>query len=128
MLGDQLRALDDLREVALGEALALRHHAEPVGARGLGRARVLEHLLGLHHRVHRGLGVRVLRLRAEAAVLGAAAALRVHERAHVGGLAEVVLAHHPRDVDEPLDVGVGLELAELERLFEGDQGRHSGAM
>ena len=55
------------------------------------------------------------------------AALGVHERAHVGRLAEVVLAHHPGDVDQPLDVGVVGELAELERLVEGDQGGHSGA-
>ena len=37
VLGDQPRALEDLREVALREALALGDHAEAVGAGGLGR-------------------------------------------------------------------------------------------
>jgi hypothetical protein len=99
-----------------------------VGPGRLGRARVLEDLLRLHQRVHGSLGVRVLRLRAEPAVLGAAAALRVHERAHVGRLPEAVVPHQPGDVDEPLDVGVVRQLTELERLFERDQGRHPGAM
>ena len=84
MLGDQPRALEDLLEVALGQALALGDHAEAVRARGLGGARVLEDLLGLHHRVHRRLGLGEARLRAEAAVLGAAAGLGVDQRAHVG--------------------------------------------
>ena len=76
-----------LVEVALGQPLALGDHAEAVGARRLGRASVFEDLLGLHHRVHRRLGVGEARLRAEAAVLGAAAGLGVHERAHVGRVA-----------------------------------------
>ena len=87
MLGDQARAGQHLLEVALGEPLALGDHAEPVRARRLGRARVLEDLLGLHHRVHRRVRLGVLRLRAEAAVLGAAARLGVDQRAHVGRVA-----------------------------------------
>jgi hypothetical protein len=90
VLGDQPRALEDLLEVALREALALRDHAEAVRAGGLGRARVLEDLLGLHHRVHRRVGLGEARLGAEAAVLGAAARLGVDERAHVGRVAEAV--------------------------------------
>ena len=66
------RALDDLLEVALREALALGDHAEAVRARGLGRLGVLEDLLGLHHRVHRRVRLGVTGLGAEAAVLGAA--------------------------------------------------------
>ena len=85
-----------LLEVALGQTLALRDHAEAVCPRGLGRARVLEHLLGLHHRVHRRLGVGEARLRAEAAVLRAAAGLRVDQRAHVGGVGEALDARLPR--------------------------------
>ena len=54
-------------------------------------ARVLEDLLGLHHRVHRRLGLGEARLRAEAAVLGAAAGLGVDQRAHVGAVAEALL-------------------------------------
>ena len=95
VLRHQPRALEHLGEVALRQPLALGHHAEAVRPGRLGRARVLEDLLGLHHRVHRRLGVGVLRLGAEPAVLGASAALRVDERAHVGRLAEVVLAHAP---------------------------------
>ena len=55
MLGDEAGALEHPVEVALGEPLPLGDHAEAVGPRRLGRARVLEDLLGLHHRVHRGL-------------------------------------------------------------------------
>ena len=69
MLGDQPRALQHPLEVALGEPLALRDHAEAVRAGRLGRARVLEDLLGLHHRVHRRLRLGEARLRAEPAVL-----------------------------------------------------------
>jgi hypothetical protein len=120
VLGHQSRALQHLGEVALGQALSLRHHAEPVRARRLCRARVLQDLVRLHQRMHGRLGVRVLGLGAEAAVLGAAAALGVHERAHVGGLPEAVLAHVPGDVDQSFDVSVRLEPAELERFLEGD--------
>jgi hypothetical protein len=73
VLGHQARALQHLGEVALGQALALGDHAEAVRAGRLGGARVLEDLLGLHHRVQRRLGLGVARLRAEPAVLGAAA-------------------------------------------------------
>ena len=73
MFGNEPRALEHLLEVALGQPLALRDHAEAVGARSLGGARVSEHLLGLHHRVHRCVGRCVARLRAEAAILSAAA-------------------------------------------------------
>ena len=73
VLGDQARAGEDAFEVALGEPLPLGHHAKAVGSRGLGGPCVLEDLLGLHHRVHRGLGLGEARLGAEAAVLGAPA-------------------------------------------------------
>src|SRR5207248_5876470 len=77
VLGHQPRALQHPFEVALRQALALGDHAEAVRAGRLGRARVLEDLLGLHHRVHRRLGLGEPRLGAEPAVLGAAAGLRV---------------------------------------------------
>ena len=102
-----------LCEVALGETLALGDHAEAVGAGGLGRARVLEDLLRGHHRVHRRVRLREARLGAEAAVLGAAARLGVDERAHVGRVAEVLEPGLPRPVDERLDLGVVLDLAQL---------------
>src|SRR5689334_19697360 len=66
VLGDELDALEDLLEVALGQALALGDEAEAVRARRLGRARVLEDLVGLHHGVQRRLGLGEARLRAEA--------------------------------------------------------------
>ena len=106
VLGDQPRALEDLLEVALREALALGDHAEAVRARGLGGLRVLEDLLGLHHRVHRRVGLGVARLGAEAAVLGAAAGLRVDQRAHVGRVAEALGAHLPGALDERRDLVV----------------------
>ena len=112
MLGDQARALEDLLEVALREPLALRDHAEAVRAGGLRGAGVLEHLLGLHHRVHRRVGVGEARLRAEAAVLGAAAGLGVDQRAHVGRVAEALDARLPGALDERLDLGVLGQLAE----------------
>ena len=127
VLRHQPRTLEDLGEVAFREALALRDHAEAVGARRLGRARVLEDLLGLHQRVHRGLGVGVLRLRAKAAILRASTALCVHQGTHVGRLAEAVLAHVPRDVHQALDVLVGSQLAQLDGFFERNQRRHPGA-
>ena len=125
MLGDQAHALEVLLEVALGQPLALGDHAEAVGARGLGRARVLEDLLGLHHRVHRRLGVGEARLGAEAAVLGAAARLGVDQRAHVGRVGEPLHARLPGALDERFDLRVVLDLAELERLLAGDQRRHA---
>ena len=124
MLGHQPRALEHLLEVALGEPLALGDHAEAVRARRLGRARVLEHLVGLHHRVHRRLGLGEARLRAEPAVLGAAARLGVDQRAHVRAVAEALLARLPRALDQRLDRGVVLELAELQGLLAGDERRH----
>ena len=125
MLGDQPRALEHLLEVALGEPLALGDHAEAVRARRLGRARVLEDLLGLHHRVHRRLGLGEARLRAEAAVLGAAARLRVDERAHVGASRRSAPARacHARSTSASI-VGVVLELAEAQRLLARDERRH----
>ena len=119
MLGHQLRALEDVVEVALGEPLALGDHAEAVRARRLGRARVLEDLLRGHHRVHRRVGLGEARLRAEAAVLGAAAGLGVDQRAHVGRVAEALDARLPRPLDERLDLGVVLDLAELSALRRG---------
>ena len=126
MLGDEPRALEHLLEVALGEPLALRDHAEAVRAGGLGGARVLEDLLGLHHRVQRRLGLGVARLGAEAAVLRAAAGLRVDERAHVGRVVEALDAGLPRALDQRLDLGVILELAEAQRFLTSDQRRHGG--
>src|SRR5215212_7952743 len=108
VLGYELRALDDVLEVALRQALALRDHAEAVRARGLGRLRVLEDLLRRHHRVHRRLGVGEARLRAEAAVLRAAAGLRVHERAHVRRVLEALHARAPGALDQRLDLGAVL--------------------
>src|SRR5215212_638961 len=114
VLGYELRALDDVLEVALRQALALRDHAEAVRARGFGRLRVLEDLLRRHHRVHRGVGLGVLRLRAEPAVLRAAARLGVHERAEVGGVPEALAPRLPRALDERLDPGVVLYPSERE--------------
>ena len=112
-------------EVALGEPLALGDHAEAVGAGRLGRLGVLEDLLGLHHRVHRRVGLGVARLGAEAAVLGAAAGLGVDQRAHVGRVAEVLAAHLPGALDQVADLLVVGQLAEREGFVEGDQGGHS---
>src|SRR5205085_1482667 len=64
------------------------------------------------------------RLRAEAAVLGAPPGLRVHERAHVRGVAEAVEPRLERALDQRLDLGVVLDLAEGERFLVGNQGRH----
>ena len=127
MLGDEARALEHLLEVALGQPLALGDHAEAVRAGGLGGARVLEDLLGLHHRVQRRLGLGVARLGAEAAVLGAAAGLRVDERAQVGRVVEALDAHLPRALDQRLDLGVILELTEAQRLLAGDERWHCAA-
>jgi hypothetical protein len=126
VLGDQLSALEDLREVALGEPLALGDHAEAVGAGRLGGARVLEDLLGLHQRVHRRVRLGVARLRAETAVLGAAPRLGVDQRAHVGRVAEVLLAHLPGALDQVADLLAVAQLAERQRLLEGEVGLHSG--
>ncbi len=80
---------------------------------------------GLHHRVHRRLGVGEARLRAEAAVLGAAAGLRVDQRAHVGRVGEALDARLPRALDQRFDLGVVLDLAEREGLLASDQRRHA---
>src|SRR4051794_8830640 len=125
VLGDEAGALEDPVEVALGEPLALGDHAEAVRPRRLGRPRVLEDLLGLHHRVHRRLGLGEARLGAEAAVLRAAARLGVDERAQVGRVAEALLPRLPRALDERLDRGAVLDLAERERLLAGDERRHA---
>jgi hypothetical protein len=125
VLGDEPRALDDLREVTPREPLALGHHAEAVRPGRLGGARVLQDLLRLQHRVHRGIGLCVPRLGAEAAVLGASARLRVDERAHIGRVREALAPDLPGALDEvpdPLAIG---HLAELERLVEADQGWHA---
>jgi hypothetical protein len=90
----------------LDRPLALGDHAEAVRAGRLGRAGVLEDLLGLHQRVQRRLGLGEPRLRAEAAVLGAPAGLRVDQRAQVGRVAEALLPRLPRTLDEGLDLGV----------------------
>ena len=125
MLGDEPGALEDLLEVALGQPLALGDHAEAVRAGGLGGAGVLEDLLGLHHRVQRRLGLGEPRLRAEAAVLGAAAGLRVDQRAHVGRVAEALRRGLPGALDQRLDVGVvGRARPRREGLLAGDERRH----
>ena len=111
MLGDQPDTLQVLLEVALGQPLALGDHAEAMRARRFGGARVLEHLLGLHHRVHRRLRLGEARLRAEAAVLGAPAGLGVDQRAHVGRVPEAFHARLPGALHERLDLGVVLDLA-----------------
>ena len=124
LLRDQAHAVDDPAEVALGQPLAGSDHAEAVGAGRLGRARVLEHLLGLHHRVHRRLCLGEARLRAEAAVLGAAARLRAHQRAQIGAVPELLHAGGPGPLDQRLDVpGIG-QRAELQGFLRGDQRGH----
>jgi hypothetical protein len=117
VLGDEPRSRDDLLEVALGEPLALRDHAEAMSARRLGRARVLEDLVRAHHRVHGRVGLGEARLRAEAAVLSTAARLRVDERAHVRRVAEAIEPNAPGAFHERLDLGTFSQLAEPERLF-----------
>src|SRR4051794_16863338 len=126
LLGDESRAFEHAVEVALGEPLALGHHAEAVRAGRLRRARVLEDLLGLHHRVQRRLGLGEARLGAEAAVLRAPARLRVDERAQVRRVAEALPARPPGALDERLDLGAVLDLPERERLLAGDERRHGG--
>ncbi len=59
MLGDEPRPFEHLFEVALGEALTLSDHAEAVSAGSLGGVSMGEHLLRLHHRVHRRVGLRM---------------------------------------------------------------------
>jgi hypothetical protein len=124
VLGDQPGALQHVLEVALGQPLPLRDHAEAVRPGSLRGARVLEDLLRGHHRVHRRVRVREARLGAEAAVLCAAAGLRVDERAHVGRVAEALDAYLPGALDQRLDLGVVLDPPEPERLFLGDERRH----
>ena len=93
-------------------------------AGGLGGPRVLEDLLGVHHRVHRRVGLGVARLGAEATVLGAAARLGVDQRAHVGRVVEALPPRAPCALDQGADLDVILELAEPERFVAGDQRRH----
>jgi hypothetical protein len=125
LLGDQPRPFEDLLEVAFGEALALGDHAEAVGARGFGCPRVFEDLLRLQHRVHRRVGLGVARLRAEAAVLGAAAGLGVDQRAHVGRIAEVLPAHLPGPFDQGADLVVAGLAPVVEGFVKGDQRGHA---
>ena len=127
VLGHEPRALQHPFEVALREPLALRDQAEAVRAGRLGRTRVLEDLVGLHHRVHRRLGLRVARLGTESAVLGAPARLRVDQRAHVGGVAEALLPRPPGPLHQRLDVRGIAEAAESEGLLPRDQRRHGPA-
>ena len=98
----------DARGRAWLTARLLRGTAAGPAGLELGGARVLEDLLRLHHRMERGLRLRVLGLGAEAAVLGAAARLGVHERAHVGGVAEPPAAHRPSSLPACLDSGAGV--------------------
>ncbi len=124
MLGDQAHALQVLLEVALGQALPLGDHAESMGSGGFRRLRMFENLLGLHHRVQRRLGLGEARLRAEAAVLRAAARLGVDQRAHVGRVAEALHAGVPGALDERFDLRVILQLAQPGGLLASDQRRH----
>jgi hypothetical protein len=124
VLGDQTRPLEHLLEVAFGQALALGHHAETVRAGRLGGPRMLEDLLGLHHRVQRRLGLGVLALGAEPAVLGAAARLGVDQRAHVGRVAETLNPCGPGALDQRFNLGVVFQLAEAQGLLMRDQGEH----
>jgi biotin synthase-like enzyme len=71
--------------------------------------------------------VREARLGAEAAVLRAAAGLRVDERAHVGRVVEALDAGPPGALDQRLDLRVVLEFAEAQRLLAGDQRCHCAA-
>ena len=125
VLGDQARGLEHRVEVALGEPLPLGDHAEAMRARRLSGAGVLEYLLGRHHRVQGSLRLREPALRAESTVLRASSGLCVHQRAEIRGICEEFRAHPPRAVDQRLDGGVVLELAEHQRLLARDQGRHS---
>src|SRR5208282_954124 len=68
------------------------------------------------------------RLRAEAAVLGAAAGLGVDQRAHVGGVSEALDASAPGTLDQLFDRGVVLKLAEREGLLASDQRPHPRKM
>ena len=112
MLGDEPGAGQHLLEVALGQSLTLRHHAEPVRARRLGGASVLEDLVGLHHRVQRRVGLGVAGLSAKAAVLGAPTRLGVHQRTEIGGVGKALDAHAPGAVDQLPDLDRILEFAE----------------
>jgi hypothetical protein len=126
VLGDEARALEHVLEVPLRQPLALRDHAEAVRAGGLGGARVLEDLVGRHHRVHRRWRLGEARLAAEAAVLGATTRFRVHERAEVGGVAEALGARLEGALDERLYLSVILYLAERERFLVRDEGGQAG--
>jgi hypothetical protein len=65
-------------------------------------------------------------LRAEAAVLGAAARFRVDQRAQVCGVAELVAPRSPRAVDKGEDLVVILYLAQGESFFAGYERRQGG--
>src|SRR5688572_7082790 len=117
VLRDEPGTRQHLLEVSLRQPLALGDHAEAMRPRRLGSAGVLEDLVGLHHRVHRRVGLGEARLRAEAAVLGAAARLRVDERAHVRRVTEALEPHPPGALDQRLDLAVILYLTEPKRLF-----------
>jgi hypothetical protein len=121
---DQPGAGEHLLEVPLREALALGDHAETMGSRGLRRARVLEDLLRVHHRVHRRLRLRVLRLGAEPTVLGAPTRFRIHQRAHIRRVAEALDPSAPGALDQGLDLDRVLDLSEPERFLARDQRRH----
>src|SRR5680860_1916260 len=73
----------------------------------------------------RQVGLREARLGAEAAVLRAAARLGVDQRAHVGGIAEVLDPRLPGPVDEHLDLGVIGGLAQLQCFLVGDERRQA---
>ena len=121
VLGDEPCTLRDLLEVTPGKALALGDHAEPVRSRGLGGPRVLEDLVGIHHRVHGRIRLRVAGLGAKAAVLSAATGLGVHQVAHVRGIAEALGAHLPRSLHERADLLVRGDRGQFHGLVERDQ-------
>src|SRR3989442_7481646 len=107
-----------------GAYRTLHDLAEASFAPGFGRERVSVYLPRLHQRVHWGLGLGEARLRAESTILGAAARLRVHERAHVRRVAEPLYPRLPGALHERFDLAVLLELPERKCLRACDQGRH----
>jgi len=88
--------------------------------RGLGRARVLEYLLRLHHRVQRRLRLGEARLRAEATVLGAPSRLGrfTSEHMSVESAKRSTRASQARPINASI-LGVILDLAQKPELPRG---------
>ena len=97
---DALRGRADRVEVALRRSARRGDHAVALRARGVRAARALDELVD---RLHRRLAARrrvLARLRAEAAVLGARAELRVLEHVQRDAAAPVRAAHAERGVEQ----------------------------